>query len=95
MAKPKITLAARILLLKEHLETLRQDLRDAQIESLHAFDELRSNLEFQVSGAGELPTAEKPDWDRLRSRVWRSHAVEAYIKGQIQKLRDQIKLLES
>jgi hypothetical protein len=95
MVKPKITLAARILLLKEHLETLRQDERDASIEAHKAFEDVRANLEFEISGAAKLPTAQKPDWDRLRSNMWQTHAVQAYIKGQIKELRDQIKLLES
>ncbi|CAB4139371.1 hypothetical protein UFOVP807_1 [uncultured Caudovirales phage] len=94
MAKPKITLAARILLLKEHLETLRNDERDAAIEAHQAFDEVRANLEFEISGAAGLPTAEKPDWDKLRSRMWKSHAIHAYIQGQIDALRNQIKTLE-
>lgn len=96
MAKqPKITLAARILLLKEHLETLRNDERDAGIEAHQAFEDVKANLEFEISGAAGLPTAEKPDWDKLRSRMWQTHAIHAYIKGQISELRDQIKLLES
>jgi len=89
MGKPKITLAARILLLKEHLETLRNDERDAGIEAHQAFDAVREALK------AETTDGKATDWDPLRSRMWKSHAVHAYIQGQIDALRDQIKLLES
>ncbi len=88
MAKPKITLAARILLLKEHLETLRMDEQDAAIEAHRAFDDVREALKAEAAGGQVL------DWDPLRSRMWKSHAVHNYIKDQIEALQNEIKLLE-
>lgn len=89
MAKPKITLAARILLLKEHLETLRNDERDAGIEAHKAFEDVREALKAETTDGKAI------DWDPLRSRMWKFHAVHAYIQGQIDALRNEIKLLES
>ena len=90
MAKqPKITLAARILLLKEHLETLRNDERDAGIEAHQAFEDVREALKSETADGRAV------DWDPLRSRMWRSYAIHNHIKGQIDALRRQIELLES
>jgi hypothetical protein len=99
MAKPKITLAARILLLKEHLEVLRQDERDAGIEAHHAFEDVRAALELKpfppMSPEDEDEIKNRSFyWGKLQISMWKTAAVHAYVQGKVQAVRDQIKLLE-
>ncbi len=90
MAKqPKVTLSVRILLLRELLEKLRDDERDASIEAHHAFEDVRSHL------VKHPPGSHHESWEGLRWRWAQTAAVAAYIKAKMDQVRSEIELLKS
>jgi hypothetical protein len=89
MAKPKITLAVRILLLEELLEKLRDEERDASIKAHHAFEDVRSHL------IKHPPGSHHESWEGLKWRMDSTSAVAGYIRSKMDQVRDEIRLLKS
>jgi len=90
MAKqPKVTLSVRILLLRELLEKLRDDERDAGIKAHHAFEDVRSHLVDKKLGSNH------ESWEGLKHRLDSTGAVAAYIKAKMDQVRSEIELLKS
>jgi hypothetical protein len=84
MAKqPKVTFAARVVLLKELRTRLVNDERDASIAFMHAMEDLKVAL--QQPGTPE-------NWDALQRAVREPHAVGRYIKRLIEDVDGDIRL---
>jgi hypothetical protein len=90
MGKPKVTLAVRILLLQELLDKVYEEERAASIAAHHAFENVREHLE-----AGAAGKESSHDWNKLQICMWKTHALEAYLTGKLQQIRDEIQLLKS